>query len=269
MSSSISCDGCSSDQLEPRESRWGERGVDTAGRRSGSVVSPPRSHERTQSPVHSHASPLPPPAPRLDAATLAPASAPSEQNNGVSLARGGGMGWSARGGPGVPGGRSGCRRVSCLSLGRCWGGLKTACHYVKSDGQYLKSGRQYVKSGGQYLRSGRQYVKSGGQYLRSAWQHLRSIRECAAVVCEPPPTTRTPPHRPRPPRRARTKQWGVTSSQRRYGVECPRRAGGAWRSVGLPQSVVPVAWEVLGNTICYNQMILTTRQRILTTRSND
>ncbi len=79
----------------------------------------------------------------------------------------------------------------------------------------------------------------------------------------------TPPHPPRPPRRERTKQWGVTSSQRRYGVECPRRAGGAWRSVGLPQSVVPVAWEVLGNTVCYNQMIRTTGQLILTTRSND
>ncbi len=228
MSSSISCDGCSSDQLEPRESRWGERGVDTAGRRSGSVVSLPRSHERTQLPVHSHASPLPPPAPRLDAATPAPASAASQQNNGVSLVRGGGMGWSARGGPGVPGGRSGCRRVSCLSLGRCWGGLKTACHYVKSDGQYLKSGRQYVKSGGQYLRSGRQYVKSGGQYLRSAWQHLRSIRECAAVVCEPTPTTRAPPGR----RHTRPGLRGA--SEQNNGVSLVRSGGMGWSARGGP-----------------------------------
>ncbi len=36
-----------------------------------------------------------------------------------------------------------------------------------------------------------------------------------------PHPARTPPRPPLPPRRA-TKQWAVTSSRRRYGVECPR-----------------------------------------------
>ena len=98
--------GRSSDQLELL-CGWGERGVDTAGRRSSSVVSLPRSHERTQTPLRPHASLLPPPAPRLDTATPAPASAVSEQNNGLSRVRTSGMGWARPQRTGDPSGRWG------------------------------------------------------------------------------------------------------------------------------------------------------------------
>ena len=118
VTSSISCDGATWDRLCGRSrdqlnlqgrgaimrcETWGRCQL-TAGRRSGSGVSLPRSHERTQSHLHPHTSLLPPPAPRPDAVMPAPASAASEQNNGLTRVRTTGMG---RGRPQRAGDRSG------------------------------------------------------------------------------------------------------------------------------------------------------------------